>query len=390
MVAPAKIIPVIVALIIAVGAAYAIMPYISGGTPAQTSTTTGGSYTQPTQPFTSSTTSTTQPQSTTAPSTTTTTGTEPVPTSNAWAEVETEGDLRLTSEPPADYPKPPVYVNSSFMDFYYIKARFNLTVGNVSSNFTITWRISRGPYTATCYNYFDDNYVTREVSNALILNTQYVFDDGYWFNITVFMPNSTMIWAFNKIPIIGFDTDATPHGAQRDILGAIVKSSDPNNNGWWSSAEPLMPPLEAAKCRPVVEGSPEVDSLGRHLELWLNLQIPSFLEPFEALEALTFLGQENEDHFIASNDYLYHEGTVKMTYLGLMKYPGTGVRMHIYNVTMLTDTGNVQAWMVVAAESIMPLEYHVRYPNGEALQGTPVSIDFEVLDAELGPPLPPE
>ncbi len=385
MITPAKLIPVIVILIIAVGATYTIIPYISGGTPTQTSTTASSSYTQP---FASST-PTTQPQSTIAPSTTTTTTTGSVPTSNAWAAVGSEGVLRLTSEPPADYPKPPVYVNGSFMDFYYIKARFNLTVGNETSNFTVTWRISRGPYTATCYNYFDEDYVTKEVDNALILNVQYMFDDGYWFNVTVFMPNSTMIWAFNEIPVMGLDIHATPHGAQRDILGAIVKSSDPSNNGWWSSAEPLMSAIEASKCRPVVHGSPEVGSLMDHLSLWLNLKIPTFLEPLEGLGALTYLGEESEDYFISGDDLLYHDGTVVMTYLGTEEYPGTGVVMHVYNATFTTDRGNLVAWMKVAAESIIPLEYHATYPNGEALQGTPVSIDFKVLDAGLGAPLPP-
>ncbi len=373
MVVSSKVISIVIALIIAVGAAYVVMPYLGGGAPAQTSTTSSAQ---------------TAPATTSPTPTTTSAG--PIPSSNAWVEVGSDGVLRLTSEPPGDYREPPVYVNGSFMDFYYIEARFNLTVGNVSSNFTITWGISRGPYTATCYNYFDDNYVTMEVSNALILNTRYVFDDGYWFDITVYMPNATMIWAFNEIPIIGFDTHATPHGAQYDVLGAVVKSSDPDNNGSWSSAQPLMPPLEATKCYPVVHGSPEVDSLGKHLDLWLNLQIPLFLEPYEGLDALTYLGEETEDFFVSSNDYLYHNGWVKMTYLGTEEYPGTGVVMHVYNVSFTTDTGNLVAWMKVAAESIIPIEYHVRYPNGEALQGVPVSIDFKVLDAELGPPLPPE
>ena len=50
--------------------------------------------------------------------------------------------------------------------------------------------------------------------------------------------------------------------------------------------------------------------------------------------------------------------------------------MHVYNVSFMTDTGNLVAWMKVVAEFIITVKYHAWYPNGEVLQGTSVSIDF--------------
>ncbi|GEM_PF-5116462 len=377
-----KAIALAVIAVVAVGAALTLTPKI-GGTPAidtATTTTTSG-------PPAGHTTST---YYTATSGITTTTDEGAVPQSNAWAITDEVGGLWLTSEPPELPRESPVYVNGSFMDFHSIRAVFNLSVGDESSNFVISWRMSRGPYTATCYNYFNGEYVERDVSDALILNTQYVFDDGYWFNATVYLPNASMIWAFNNPPLIRFDIHATPHGAQHDVLGAVIESSDPGNQGRWSSSQPLLSPDEASKCNPVVDGSPEAYSLIQHLGPWLNLQLTTLLEPLEGVQALSYLGEKQTEHFTSSDDLLYHEGVVRMTYLGTEEYPGTGVVMHIYNVSFTTDTGNLVVWMKVAAESIIPIEYHARYPKGEVLQGTPVSIDIKVLNAELGPPLSPE
>ncbi len=366
--APSKIVPAIIALAVVIGVAYAIIPEIAGVESPQTITSISGSQPQP------------------AP---TAASTGAVQQSNAWAVADEVGNLWLTSEPSELPRKSPVYVNGTFMDFYSMRAEFNLSVGNESSSFIMSWRMGRGPYTAICYDYFSGEYVSREVGNALIVSTHYVFRDGYWFNVTVYLPNASMVWAFNSPPLIRFDAHATPHGAQRDVLGAVIESSDPGDRGQWSSSQPLLSFDEASRCSPVVEGSPEAYSLIEHLRPWLNLQLPTLLGPLEGLSALSYLGEKQTERFVSSDDFLYHEGVVRMTYLGTEKYPGTGVVMHVYNVSFTTDTGNLVVWMKVAAESIIPIEYHARYPRGEALQGVPITIDVKVLDAELGPPLLP-
>lgn len=378
MISVSKAVSVLIVIAVVVGsAAY----YIStqGTAPARTTTTTltGGSTTTGTHTTSWS------------PTGTTTTTTSAPEASNVWELEDEPGNLRLTSEPYAEpYPPPaPFYVNGTFMDFRYIKARFWLRVGDQSVNFTVTWRLRTGPYTAVCHDFIDNVDVERRVEDAIIVNAYYVFDDGYWINATAYLPNATDIWTMNKLPIIQFDVFATPHGAQIRILGAEYESSDPGSNGWWSSAQPLLGPENGSRCSPIVKGSPEADSLRNHLSLWYGLQLPILLGPEEGLLELVHLGEEEESSFMSSSGYPYNNGVVRMTYLGTEEYPGTGVMVHVYNASFTTDTGYVSSWMRVSPESLIPLEYHARYPEGESLQGVPVAIDFEVIEAGLGEPL---
>ncbi len=315
---------------------------------------------------------------------TTTTATGGAGASNAWLVSGEEVELRLTSEPLEPAKHAPVYINGVFHNYSYIKMLFKLTIGNETKSLVFTWSLGTGPYTARCHNFMDDRDISIELDNATIITVAYNFSDGYWIKTTVYLKDAEYIWAFNKAPIPYLDTYATPHGAQAVILGAVYESSDPRSNGWWSSAIPFLPIDEGAACEAIVHGSPEVDSLQEHLEPWLNLNIPGLLQPVEAFELLQELGQIDSESFTATAEGSpYNEGTMRMNYLGLTEYPGTGVEMHMYNVTITTDTEWITAWTLVAAESIIPIEYHAYYPQGIDLQGTPARIDIKVVEAHI-------
>ncbi len=369
----AKIIPLVLVTAIIIGAAtyYTIIQTSQGTgieatTPSNETQDTGG---------TTATTTAKQSASPTVPG-----GRE----YNIWGRADEIGNLRLTSLPGPPPTLAPVLVNGEFYNFSSMKMRFNLTVGDDSSNFTLTWSMGRGPYTALCRNLDSGEEVSREINDALIIRIRYEFGDGYWLSANVYLPNATWLFMFNNPPIIDLETSATPHGAQAQILGAEFDSSDPGSRGKWSSAIPLLSADESWQCEAVVEGSPEAYSLLDHLTLWMSLDIPHILQPEEGFYELYLLGEKDEISYTAhSFEGPYSKGLVKAEYKGLIEYPGTGMKMHVYNVTMTTDTGYVSAWALVAAEFLIPIEYHAYYPHGTNSNGEPVHIDIAVIEATL-------
>jgi len=294
-----------------------------------------------------------------------------------------EVGLWLTSDPVAGR-LAPIYMDGVFYNYTYIRMVFSLKEGGMENSFILSWRLRNGPYTAVCHNYMEDRDISISLENATILDISYKFSDGYWINAIVYLKDTEWIWAFNSPPIIDLNTYATPHGAQSRILGTVFESSDQGSNGWWSSAIPLLPEDEGAACDAVIHGSPEAFSLVQHLDPWINLGVPVILQPEEAFFLLSQLGDATTLYFTADSPASpYNSGTMHITYLGEGEYPGTNTVMHLYNITITTDTGYVDAWTVVAAESIIPIEYYAHYPHGFSGQGQPIIIRLKVVEAGI-------
>ncbi|MCE4620064.1 MAG: hypothetical protein F7C33_03470 [Desulfurococcales archaeon] len=336
-------------------------------------------------------TTTNQKSSTTEPATTpqTTTMNQETGERNevtAWDIAEEFTTIRLMHEPGDQGLPSPVLVNGSLYDFSYAKLEYNYTIGNTSIAYNYTWILKNTSYTASCHDIMNDKTITRSTPNALHYKITYKFTDGYWITVDAYVPANatTAIYYLSTPAPRSLATWATPGAGREGALGAVIHSSDTGSNGEWTSALPLLPEDMIGRCEPIVKGNPSIYSLldkfnplSGH-DIAMMFMPPDLNDPTGILSTIGKTIELNR-----GTGAPYQHAYYKITPVGEGEYPGLPGNTTIYNLTFWTQPDYVHGYYIIIAQSIVPLEYHAVFPQGDNQNGTPITITIKLLDAKI-------
>lgn len=290
---------------------------------------------------------------------------------------------------------PPVLINGTFYDFSYAKVFFNYTEqGGLQLVFNTTWSLERESFTTSCRNRSNNAVFEANVEDGYKVAYTASFTSGYRFTATVYLlPNATTaLDALGGVPWGDNAQSATPPGDLHSIVGGSVSS--PDASGEWWAAMALLPIDQAAWCDPIVEGHPDVlGYVNKINQVLYTHAVASEFMPIELQNPHNILfdtsGRVIEDSAMGTGGP-YQKYYYKITPVGVLEYPGTGLRFMVYNLTFWTEPDYVHGYYLITAESVVPLEYHAVFPHGDQYNGQPPNgpafiVTIKLLDARLTP-----